>query len=830
MGRNTLAAGATVLALVGGGVDLALYEAAAPIEARDVPIAGEMVNVRQEDTVVKANLPWKGEEGLTVKYDLAPSLAERLRDGKPKRIITETTDFGEGGFKIDILLFEKPDTNRFCYQIEGAENYEFFYQPPLTQEEIDEGSHRPPEIEGSYAVYHKSLRNNEYKTGKHSHIPRPQVWELGKEDAPVWADLSYSDGELCVTAPQDFLDTADYSNGVRIDPTFGYDSIGASYVGVSNQRGHRGIQIAGPYTPSSLYAAYTSTTSTSTPVRGYLYASSTRALVQEGTLTEIPSPITSSWVELPLGYTGNLPVDYYTIFTASQIKTDMGLHFDTGAAGVGTEASISWPTTPNPYSGLSFSTRNYSLYLDTTEPAAGEVAVVTYATSSYHSWTAPAGVTKIDVAAWGGGGGGGVISTSGGGGGGAGAFASSTITVTPGQSYTIFVGAGGAEDTAGRAGTSSFATTTVAAQGGSGTTDATAGAAGLAASSIGMVKNNGGAGGTGNTTGDVGGGGGGAGGFNGAGVAGTNASSSQGGPGGAGNAGLGGAGGAGGNAAVGGAGTANSLGGGGGGGGDDGLRGGACGAPGAGSGGGEVTGAGAGCNGQVVITYTVPDPSDPSISLVAYTASSSAGAVTTNSIDTTGADLIVIGLAADDGYNTTPTDSKSNTWTQVTNTYTQGNVRVRMWYTTPSSVGSGHTFSFSGSPLGTMFVAAFEDANQSSPADQQNGANAFASSLATGSITPTEDNELIIGLYGINSTGVPMSVDNGMIEINEVDFLAGNYYGGMMAYKVQTTAAAINPTFTRTNSNGQAATVVSFKRAAAAAATSTSTPQVIFFE
>lgn len=189
----------------------------------------------------------------------------------------------------------------------------------------------------------------------------------------------------------------------------------------------------------------------------------------------------------------------------------------------------------------------------------------------------------------------------------------------------------------------------------------------------------------------------------------------------------------------------------------------------------------------------------------------------TSSMDTTGADLLIIGLACNNGYNTTPTDSKSNTWTQLTS-YTQGNVRVRLWYCKPTSVGASHTFTAPGGIIGTIFAAAFSGAKATSPADQQNGSNAFASSLATGSITPSEDDCLIFGLYGVNGTGAaPLSVDSGMTEIQEQPFVAGTSYGGSIAYKIQTTAAAINPTFTRSNSNGQAATVASFLSEPAAA-------------
>lgn len=232
-----------------------------------------------------------------------------------------------------------------------------------------------------------------------------------------------------------------------------------------------------------------------------------------------------------------------------------------------------------------------------------------FAVPGYNTWTAPTDVTSADVACWGGGGGGGVISGSGGGGGGGGAFASSTVTVAPGSTYGIQIGSGGVADSATEGGDSNFASTTVVADGGAGTTGSAGAAGGTTADSTGTTEFAGGAGGTGETTNDVGGGGGGAGGPAGAGNAGQSRISTDtvGGDGGAGNNGLGGAGGAGGNAAIGDAGGSHTFGGGGGGGGDNGLRGGPGGVFGGGGGGSEVVGivggSAYGGSGGCLITY-----------------------------------------------------------------------------------------------------------------------------------------------------------------------------------------------------------------------------------
>lgn len=129
------------------------------------------------------------------------------------------------------------------------------------------------------------------------------------------------------------------------------------------------------------------------------------------------------------------------------------------------------------------------------------------------AWIAPTGVTSVDVELWGSGGGSGPgAATFGGGGGGGGQYVKSTVTVTPGNSYNVFVADGGNPQANGAA--STFNSTTVVADFGrlGGAGGAAAGGAGGAGGTggTGTTKRNGGAGATGALT--TGGGGGGSGG------------------------------------------------------------------------------------------------------------------------------------------------------------------------------------------------------------------------------------------------------------------------------------------------------------------------------
>src|SRR3990167_3247413 len=187
---------------------------------------------------------WGGEVALGIKYQgidpttkgNRPLLTNRTewKDSKGKEELhSYPLPAGEGmedgGVEIEIILNEKPSTNVFDFTIDGAENLDFFYQPALTQAEIDEGAERPENVVGSYAVYHKTKENHRvgstnYATGKAFHIFRPKA--VDNDGNEVWAELSYADDVLSVIVPEKFLETAIYP--VVVDPTLGYTSIGAT--------------------------------------------------------------------------------------------------------------------------------------------------------------------------------------------------------------------------------------------------------------------------------------------------------------------------------------------------------------------------------------------------------------------------------------------------------------------------------------------------------------------------------------------------------------------------------------------------------------------------
>ena len=137
----------------------------------------------------------------------------------------------ENATEFEVVLKEKPATNVVQFTVQDKD-VDYFYQPALTPKEIAQGSQRPENVVGSYAVYAKTPKTNwtggkEYKTGKIGHIYRPKI--IDSAGTEVWGDLHIENGILSVTIPQDFLDKAVYPVRHAAGLTFGYNHISTSF-------------------------------------------------------------------------------------------------------------------------------------------------------------------------------------------------------------------------------------------------------------------------------------------------------------------------------------------------------------------------------------------------------------------------------------------------------------------------------------------------------------------------------------------------------------------------------------------------------------------------
>lgn len=184
-------------------------------------------------------------------------------------------------------------------------------------------------------------------------------------------------------------------------------------------------------------------------------------------------------------------------------------------------------------------------------------------------------------------------------------------------------------------------------------------------------------------------------------------------------------------------------------------------------------------------------------------------ATPTTGVDTTGADLIVI-CQIQHSITTAgaaPTDSKSNTWTQL---FFQPSVSSRdamqAWYSHNPTVGSGHTFTCTVPAFGQFSVIAFSGSGSGSIVDQTNTGNFAGDNVTTTeqqpSITTTQAGDLVVAYWGVDDGvgGVagrtPGTVNQSFTILDSADVQVGARYGMIVSYFFQGAAATVNPTWT----------------------------------
>lgn len=210
----------------------------------------------------------------------------------------------------------------------------------------------------------------------------------------------------------------------------------------------------------------------------------------------------------------------------------------------------------------------------------------------------------------------------------------------------------------------------------------------------------------------------------------------------------------------------------------------------------------------------------PAIALVAHTVaqSTNSNAVTSSAIDTSGASLLVLAInfIQTSGPGTI-NDSKGNAWVLATNVSAgSGQINTSLYYVKNPTVGSGHTFTGGTTAcFCTIFIAAFSGTDTSANVDQSNSATASpVTTLQTGSVTPTTNNQLLVTSIAGASTSAVYSINSSFTVIDTVSVIAGQAYGGALAYLVQGTAGAVNPQWSATGAADTLVTVIdTFKRA-----------------
>jgi hypothetical protein len=200
------------------------------------------------------------------------------------------------------------------------------------------------------------------------------------------------------------------------------------------------------------------------------------------------------------------------------------------------------------------------------------------------------------------------------------------------------------------------------------------------------------------------------------------------------------------------------------------------------------------------------------------------GTQTTPSFNSSGASLLVVAIAYNQGCGLAFTDSLANTWTALPPVVIDNNYPIgQIWYAASPNVGSAQTITLTSTShcYADVFFTAWAGTS-ASPFDRQvlNWLNGV-SSVTTGSIAPAANNELLVSFLsddnnvsGAGTTGI--GVSGGISLLDAVCEPLNNGPCGAFGYAIQTTATAINPTWVQSISTAMSVGIAAFQMGTAA--------------
>lgn len=165
---------------------------------------------------------------------------------------------------------------------------------------------------------------------------------------------------------------------------------------------------------------------------------------------------------------------------------------------------------------------------------------------------------------------------------------------------------------------------------------------------------------------------------------------------------------------------------------------------------------------------------------------------TTSALDSTGASLLIVVRVVPSGYGgSTLTDSKGNTWFSLVSTVDSFSTTMELLYSTPTTVGSSHTASGSGSQrFEDIVFTAWSGSTTSPPISTSSTASSGRSpTVSPGGVTPLYAGSLVIA--SVTGGSNAWSVDSGMT-------IFGSNFGNNRddSAWIEQPASSISPTFT----------------------------------
>ncbi len=198
------------------------------------------------------------------------------------------------------------------------------------------------------------------------------------------------------------------------------------------------------------------------------------------------------------------------------------------------------------------------------------------------------------------------------------------------------------------------------------------------------------------------------------------------------------------------------------------------------------------------------------IAIVAHAiASNATNTATTTGVTTTGATALLTAVSTFANailLGSDMADSNTNVWYQVGLPQPSGNARLTFFLAASPTVGSAHTVTVTTPNLApsVAFVALSGCGPTSFWGTQASTAvSSGATSLAAGSLTPGVNNAIVIAALACSAAISSLSIGGGFTMLDSVPSGPGEILA--IAYLIQTTATAANPTWSWTGSSACAA-------------------------
>lgn len=284
----------------------------------------------------------------------------------------------EGGHEFFLNLKKKPLSKDLTFHCITKKVIPHF-QPALTTEE-KKTANRPANVTGSIAFLYDGYKHNIYGPGKQGHLEAPLFMLPGENRYGEWLinKILSIDGdkitwEFQITIPDDIYNSAIWNNGgLKIDPTFGYTSVGLS---TSDQYGYftfitnATLSEAGTVTSINVYLNLSSDDDMIPVI--YNMSTSPTTLNTAGSIYNATAG--TGWFSLPISAVLSA-AEYAIGHMQHGISFSTSLYFDSNSKKGWIDYMGSWPTPDNPFtSDSTYNNRNYSDYSEYTTEGGGPV-------------------------------------------------------------------------------------------------------------------------------------------------------------------------------------------------------------------------------------------------------------------------------------------------------------------------------------------------------------------------------------------------------------------------------------------------------------------------